>query len=154
MDRFGSRVVDLDLVALVNRDPRVVARVGEADEYTGVVLRALDLPVHVECEIAERTSPVPEQAHATPGFERSVNERELTGTRHDPPVHAFAVEQHEALYHLKHLGPLGDRLQRVARASARSSFGVGLAGIEPATSSLSGMRSNRLSYSPRKGRRA
>ena len=31
---------------------------------------------------------------------------------------------------------------------------VGLAGIEPATSSLSGMRSNRLSYSPGERRKA
>ena len=35
-----------------------------------------------------------------------------------------------------------------ARRARRSTFTVGLAGIEPATSSLSGMRSNRLSYSP------
>ena len=33
-------------------------------------------------------------------------------------------------------------------STTEQSHGVGLAGIEPATSSLSGMRSNRLSYSP------
>src|SRR5262249_37581367 len=38
--------------------------------------------------------------------------------------------------------------RREPGAHVESSSPVGLAGIEPATSSLSGMRSNRLSYSP------
>ena len=37
-------------------------------------------------------------------------------------------------------------------SEAATSHGVGLNGIEPSTSSLSGMRSNRLSYSPVLGR--
>ena len=46
-------------------------------------------------------------------------------------------------------------LLRAKQALSQLSYGpevVGLAGVEPATSPLSGVRSNRLSYRPKRGR--
>ena len=52
------------------------------------------------------------------------------------------------LWKSRGLEAMGSDEDERANSVSPGETGVGLAGIEPATSSLSGMRSNRLSYSP------
>src|SRR5438270_8085386 len=80
--------------------------------------------------------------------------RPLQHPRVRPPGTAASYQpiSPSARVSVKCLRPVGGLLRRTARQVSRRRC-VGLGGIEPPTSSLSGMRSNRLSYSPEEPRR-
>src|SRR3989337_93324 len=81
------RGVDLDLIALVDRHPRVVTRLRVADEDAGVVVPG-HLPVHLQAVGVELLLEG-EQAHAARGQDRAVLLLdELPGTGHLPGLEA------------------------------------------------------------------
>ena len=100
VDRPGGGVgvvggVDLDLVTLLDGDPRVVARVGEPNEHAAVVVTG-QLPVQPQPVGLEGVRVV-QQAEPTLAEQGAVLlEGEAAGTGHDPFVgrRGGAVEQH------------------------------------------------------------
>ncbi len=89
------RGVDLDLVALVDRDVRIGSGVGEAHEHACVVVRH-QLPVEREAVVLELLLLVPQEAQAARGHQRAVRgTSEGTRSRVPPRIEARerAVEQ-------------------------------------------------------------
>ena len=96
-------IVDLDFVALLDRDSWIAARIigkcrlGKADEDTRVVALFRDLPVYLELEVSELPGRMPEETQAAFGHEHSVFDPEPARAGLPPAVEVGAVEELDGL---------------------------------------------------------
>src|SRR5712664_3646722 len=80
-----ARVVDLDLVALVDWDRPVIAGIRKTDEHAGVIGGSRRTPVHTENEILKLLSGEPQQADSAEALDDIATEfDEPAAPRHSP----------------------------------------------------------------------
>ena len=91
--KLVSGVLDLHLVPLMHRVPRVVRRLWHANEDTGIGVRGLRLVHDTQDRIRYLLSVVDEQPHPAGSLEGSVLHREPTSSDMTPTVHVNSVEQ-------------------------------------------------------------
>jgi len=85
-------VFDLHLVALMNREPRIMGFLRRADEHSGVRLGSIRLIDNAQHGIADLLAVVDQQSHSAGCRERAVFDCELSPSDVTPTREVSAVE--------------------------------------------------------------
>ena len=120
------------------------------------VLHRLPTPRHPSCALSSLTAKIARaistHSDSSPSRARTAHDRSFENDQTQPPAQPFPVQLSKSLFHFR---PPGTGCRRNGKSLLFLGSGlVGVPGLEPGTSSLSGTRSNQLSYTPGKNHSA